>query len=236
MQKAADLMTKCEHGCDGSGWILKVSTNTAAPCKCQSIERSQRMLDKCGISEAFRKMTFNNYKPKNDIQKNALRRAGDYADKFDTYRKDRNNSIAFLEQVGAGKTHLGIAIANELMAKGINIVYMPFKEATTYLKQVKTDEFKYQIEIHKYKDAEVLILDDLFKLSERNDKTSEADIDLMYEIINYRYMNAKPMIVSSEKSVDELVEIDQATGSRIVEMCRGRIIIFKGIELNDRLI
>ncbi|MGF9979306.1 hypothetical protein [Viridibacillus arvi] len=43
----------------------------------------------------------------------------------------------------------------------------------------------------------------------------------MYEIINHRYLNYKPMLISSELGFGELVTINEALGSRIFEMCEG---------------
>ena len=48
-------------------------------------------------------------------------------------------------------------------------------------------------------------------------------------------MNNKPMVISTEKLPDELLNFDEAVGSRILEMCRGNIILFDGKELNYRL-
>lgn len=44
------------------------------------------------------------------------------------------------------------------------------------------------------------------------------------------------MIISTEKSVQDILEFDEAVGSRIVEMCQNNIITFpRGIENNYRL-
>jgi DNA replication protein DnaC len=181
------------------------------------------------------KMTFDNYKPKNKSQELAKKKSITYAKDFQKIRGERQNSIMFCGQVGAGKTHLSIAICNELMNQHIGILYMAYKEAINYLKQIKMDEESYQKEISSYKNAPVLMIDDLFKLSERKGQVNEADVDIVYEIINARYIKNMPIIVSTEYSPDKLIETDQATGSRIIEMCKGRIIEFEGIELNDRL-
>lgn len=36
----------------------------------------------------------------------------------------------------------------------------------------------------------------------------------MFEIVNFRYFNNVPVIVSCEKEVQELLDIDEAVGSR----------------------
>lgn len=154
----------------------------------------------------------------------------DYVKNFEEIEKQRNNSIGFLGNCGAGKTHLSIAIANNLMTKNIAVLYMPYREAITKIKQAITDEEEYNNEISKYKKAKVLLIDDFAK-----GKITESDINIMFEIINYRYLNAKPIILSSELIQNRLLDFDEAVGSRIIEMCKGRIAEVEGIENNYRL-
>jgi DNA replication protein DnaC len=216
--------------CKDTEWIINTETNSAKPCKCQEAKRYKRILENCGISEAFLKKNFSNYTPKNAAQREAKETAQAYAKNFETIRNERNNSIAFLKQVGSGKTHLSIAICNTLMEQGTGVRYMQYREVITRLKQNMTDEAYYQNEMHKYKECPVLLIDDLYK-----GKTTESDINLVYEIINHRYLKGMPIILSCEYDMDKLLEFDEAIGSRIAEMCKGRIIEFIGIELNDRL-
>ena len=146
------------------------------------------------------------------------------------------NSIAFLGRVGAGKTHLCIAIANELMGRNIGVLYMQYREALTLLKQniVRSrddEEGIYQTEVNKFKTAPVLYIDDLYK-----GKITDSDKNIMFEIINYRYLNGLPIMVSSEYDMDKILDFDEGVGSRIVSMCEGFIVEFKGMELNYRLV
>jgi DNA replication protein DnaC len=60
-------------------------------------------------------------------------------------------------------------------------------------------------------------------------------MNYIYEIVNHRYLNCLPVIVSSEFGVDTLLDYDEAVGSRVIEMCKGRIIELKGANLNYRL-
>ncbi|EPZ58923.1 putative aAA ATPase [[Clostridium] sordellii ATCC 9714] len=44
-----------------------------------------------------------------------------------------------------------------------------------------------------------------------------------------------PMIVSCEKGVDELLDIDEAIGSRLIEMSKDYLVEMKGRKLNFRV-
>jgi DNA replication protein DnaC len=45
-------------------------------------------------------------------------------------------------------------------------------------------------------------------------------VSIAFEIVNYRYNNHLPTIVSTEKTPEELLVIDEATASRIIERAK----------------
>lgn len=216
--------------CKDTEWILDPATNTARLCKCREAKIYKKILENSGISEAFRRKNFENFKANNPLTAQAKKMAINYVKDFSKIRNQKSNSIAFLGQVGAGKTHLSIAIANELMKQNIGVLYMQYREAIIHLKQNIMDEFYYQKEISKYKTAAVLLIDDLYK-----GKITDSDLNIMFEIINYRALKQLPIIVSSEYTADKLLDFDEAIGSRIIEMCKGHIAEFIGPELNYRI-
>lgn len=133
-------------------------------------------------------------------------------------------------QVGSGKTHLSLAISNDLMDSGVGVLYMPYRDVIISLKQNIMDEEYYRKAVDRYKNARVLLIDDLFKGG-----ISKSDINIVFEIVNFRYFNNLPMIVSTEKTFGELVEIDEAIASRIIEMSKDYLVSVKGKRLNYRI-
>jgi DNA replication protein DnaC len=105
------------------------------------------------------------------------------------------------------------------MNNNIKVVYMPYRDIVTKIKQNILDEDYYRKTIFKYQTCEVLLLDDLFK-----GKSSMTDINIIFEIINYRYLNYLPIIVSTEFSVEKLLSFDEGIASRIYEMCKEYIV------------
>ena len=91
----------------------------------------------------------------------------------------------------------------------------------TYIKQNILDCEVYNKYLNRYKNARVLLIDDLFK-----GNITPSDINIIFEIINYRYFNNKPIIVSTEK---------YKSGSRILEMCDKFNIEVRGKGLNYRI-
>ena len=50
---------------------------------------------------------------------------------------------------------------------------------------------------------------------------NDADKRIIFEIINYRYFKGSPIIISSECSMKQIIELDEIIGTRILEMCKG---------------
>jgi DNA replication protein DnaC len=81
----------------------------------------------------------------------------------------------------------------------------------------------------KFKKAQLLMIDDLFY-----GRISTADLNPMYELINYRYLNHLPMIISTEKTMEQLFSYDEALASRIYERTNSHRIEIIGAEFNYR--
>ena len=159
---------------------------TAKECECRSLRIAEEKLKASGVSEEFRKKTFDNFNYERSIEvMEAFMKAKSYSKNFEKIRVTRKNSVMFIGQVGSGKTHLAIAISNILLDKGIGVIYMPYRDSITNLKQSITDSENFQREISKYKNAQVLLIDDLFKGA-----ITKSDINIMYEIVNYRYFKS----------------------------------------------
>ena len=73
--------------------------------------------------------------------------------------------------------------------------------------------------------------DDFFK----NENITSADLRIANEIINFRCVANKRTILSSERLVKDLIEIDQAIIGRIVEMAEEYLTEVRGSEKNYRL-
>lgn len=230
-------MKKIEYVCNKNcydGWIPVRDENgheRMTECECRAIQAAIRHMRNSGIAEEFQNLSFENYATYDNKQvSEAKEMAMKYVERFEEHHTERQNSIMFMGQVGAGKTHLGIAICAELINKGVPVIYMPYRNAVTGLKQHMIDEDFYNREIEKYSKAAVLYIDDFLK-----GKLSETDVNIMYEIINYRYMNNLPMIISTEKSLEGLLKFDEAVGSRLIEMSRNFVVTFRGSNLNYRI-
>ena len=103
--------------------------------------------------------------------------------------------------------------------RGRENAYMIWTEEATKLKALKTDDENYAREINQWKTAEVLYIDDFLK-TRNGALPTDGDINLAFEIINARYNNrALRTIFSGERGLNEIMELDEAMGSRISPRC-----------------
>lgn len=221
--------------CNDTGFVVSVDENGcefASRCDCYEMRRTRELLLLSGISEEFCGKSFDNFDTGNMQQlDNAKSKAWQYASDFTRFECEKRNSILLAGQVGAGKTHLGMAICNKLLnERMVGVVYMSYRNSITEIKQTILDKENYNAAIWRFCNARLLYIDDLLK-----GRTTEADLNILYELVNYRYMHNKPMVISTEKTPEALIGFDEAIGSRILEMCRGNIVILRGQELNYRL-
>lgn len=208
-------------------------------CKCFERDRIKRLWDKAGLNPEQKARTIDTFQEWNRTSKMAKRVAVEYIKDFESIKDTRVNSIAFIGQVGSGKTHLSISIALNLLERGIGTVYMPYRDEIMRLKQNSMDEAAYQRQISVFKRAKVLLIDDLFKGDfnkfQGRETANESSMRIMFEIINHRYLNNLPIIVSSEYSADKLLDADEGIGSRIIEMTKNYLVEIEGRENNYRL-
>lgn len=217
--------------CEDRGYIFKIQDGyeVAVACSCLEKRQSIEKMERSGLSEVFRQKTINSFKADKEWQIKAKNDVMRYVDDF--LKKETNASLILCGNPGSGKTHLGIGTMLELINNNVGCVYKEYISMLTNLKQVINEEEEFIRELEKYINPRVLFLDDFLK-----GQPTEADRKYIYKIINTRYLKGKPMIISTEKSIKEILMFDEAVGSRIAEMSQGNIITFpRGIENNYRL-
>jgi DNA replication protein DnaC len=187
------------------------------PCTCRDARRAARRIEQSGLGDLLGRYTFEAFQTIDPWQKSAKELAENYA-------RDKSGWMVACGSVGAGKTHLCTAVCGKLLADGVAVRYMLWRDDAPRLKAAVTDGEEYERLIKPLKAAPALYIDDLFKGA-----VSQADVNLAFELLNSRYNDAKKLtIISTEKSLEELLDIDEAIGSRIYERSRNCRIILRG--------
>lgn len=200
------------------------------PCECSIKEKVNRIWKASGINTEDLNKSFGNFEEWNKSSIHMKNKAIDYYKSFNKIRKTRRNSIMLCGNPGSGKTHIALALANNFLKKNLKVIYMPYRDVITGIKQNFLDKEYYKKMLSKYQTCDILLIDDLYK-----GKVNETDVNIMFELINYRYLNYLPLIISTEFTVDMLLSFDEAIGSRIYEMSKDFLIEIEGTENNYRL-
>jgi DNA replication protein DnaC len=101
-------------------------------------------------------------------------------------------SLILAGKAGTGKTHLAIAIAIETMRRGRQALFRNVPELLDELRERARNYDDFYHTMRKYKDVPCLVLDDLGK-----EKTTQAGLDYLYQIIDARYRNGRQTIVTT---------------------------------------
>ena len=118
---------------------------------------------------------------------------------------------------GLGKTHLSLAIANEVLNKGYYAVYV---SAPTILSRLENSHFDYNSNEEEHlmqtlTDCDLLIIDDLG--TEFQTPYSKTTI---YNLFNNRILKRKPVIINTNLSIREIQDAySQRFVSRIIGEC-----------------
>lgn len=189
-------------------------------CDCMKIRRCVWEMEKSGLKNIIRELTFETFIPTEDWQNTMKSTAAAYGEKPQGW-------LLLAGQSGCGKTHLCTAVCRQRLLAGDEVRYMPWRDKLAEIKACSLDsEYRTRL-IDGYKNAQILYIDDLYKTGKNEKGVCEprsSDINLAFEIINHRYINHLTTIVSTERTPQELVEIDEATGSRILEMAGSNVL------------
>lgn len=181
------------------------------PCECEKKRTIIKNLKKSGLG-AIDKHTFENYEAPEKWQQDILLTAKQFVS------MPLGGWFFIGGQVGAGKTHIGKAISYEYHKQGVYVQYLEWNKDIPRLNAlVNTPE--YEMEFEKFIDPPVLYIDDFLKSS--NGIPQPGAIKRASELIYSRYNQADTtVIISSEFVIDDIVRLDEGTGSRIVEMAK----------------
>lgn len=210
--------------CLNRGYSIVVNSQgnrVAKDCSCMKQRRTLKNLEKSGLAKVLNIYTFDTWQVKEQWQLHFLTVAKDFSERPKGW-------FCVTGRPGTGKTHLCTAICGELLQKGMEVRYLLWRDYSTQAKAVVNDQDAYLELMEPYKRVKVLYLDDLFKTGKGQDPTT-ADCNLAFELLNARYADPdKLTIISSERTMGNLLDIDEAIGSRIYERSKDHYVDTSG--------
>lgn len=188
--------------------VFSEDGRSASYCACRPVRKALAQLRAQGLDQSARAMTFDSFIAAEPWQQQMLSAALAYA-------AQKSPGWLFLGgQSGCGKTHLGTAASVALALAGREFVYMPWTREVMRLKALSIDERR-DAQMDRFISAPVLYIDDLFK-----SPPTEADKHIAFEILSARYArDDRPTVISSERMLSDLFDVDEALAGRIAERC-----------------
>ena len=163
-------------------------------------QRVEKLLGQSGIKKRFRQRTFPNFHTDTPGRKKNYGIAKEYADNW-AYHQAKGDGLYIEGTNGTGKTHLAAAIALQLIHEGVPVIC---KTSSDLLLDIKKsfdgDGIRESGVLDIYKRVDLLIIDDLGK-----EQCSDWSMSTLYSILNDRYEDMKPTIVTTNYNADALV-------------------------------
>lgn len=199
--------------CKNRGYFAQVDDEgreTLRECSCMAARRSLDRIKRSGLADLLTRYTLETWEVRDPWQEKALNMVRDFA-------KAPEGWFLASGRPGTGKSHLCTALCGLLLNGGMDVRYMLWRDESMRAKAAVTDAEEYARIVAPLKAACVLYIDDLFKTG-RGQTPSPADVSLAFELLNARYNDGQKItIISTEYSVEALLDIDEAVGSRIYE-------------------
>ena len=196
-------------------------------CPCQLAKEAKARMENSGLKDALELQTFDSFITKSEMQKAIKSLAERYlTDLFNESDNPRRPWLYIGGSPGSGKTHICTAVCGELLKRNVSVRYMQWLDVARRLKAFVNDE-SFDDEVEKYINVSVLYIDDLLKQKYvQNPVFTEADIKIAFTILNGRYLQNKPTIITSEWDLmDQLMPADEGVFSRVYERSKKHVIM-----------
>ncbi len=186
----------------------------------KEFERMQRLnilKSLCFEDHALYSWTFDKDNGKNPI----MWVARDYVDKWSD-ALSANTGLVLWGDVGTGKTFFAACIANALVEQNVSVKMTNF---STILNDLFTESDKNKY-LDRLNDHSLLIIDDL-----GIERGTEYALEQVYNVIDTRYKSGKPLIVTTNLTLDELKAPADIPHKRIYDRVLGMCVpvMFNGM-------
>lgn len=180
--------------------------------------RFEMLIRNAHLSKRFISCNFSTYIV-NEVNKSAFQACKSYAESYP------NDSGLFLYgPPGTGKTHLAVSVLQEILKKRHKGLFFTVPDLFDEIRQSFVPGNEENNILEKVKNAEFLVLDDLGA-----EKSTEFVIEKLYQIINSRYNDVLPTVITSNKTITEIAElIGTRAASRLRQMSYG--VQFSGMD------
>jgi DNA replication protein DnaC len=221
--------------CEDTGWIRHEEGNytSVEKCSCLIAKESILRIKHSGLSHILDSWTLESFQEKTDWQIRMKETAVRYIKAIEEGLKPW---LFVGGAVGSGKSHICTAVCGELLKKHA-VRYFQWQTDARRLKGIANDPEAYDEQLYRFLNVEILYIDDLLKTKNTGTlNPTDADVKVAFELLNGRYAGNKPVIITSEWLLSELVDADEGTFSRVYEKAKGfRVEVKREAGRNQRM-
>lgn len=224
--------------CDDIGWIRHVDGEytSAEKCSCLVAKEAEMRIRNSGLAYALDNWKMDTFRTDEPWQQKMKATAERYIEAINAGEKPW---FFIGGAVGSGKSHLATAMCGELLKIRHPVRYFQWLTDARRLKSYANDAEEYDSLLDRYLNVSILYIDDLFKSrhgKEMDLNPTDADIRLAFELLNGRYASNKPVVITSEWLLSELMSTDEAVFSRVHQKTKGfRLEVKRGEGRNFRM-
>jgi len=179
--------------------------------------RVESLVEKSGLSKRLKSYTFSNFKPYVSPEAaRAVERVEEYLGSWEE-NKEEGKGLYLCGGVGTGKTHLAVAVLNEVVRKKrVPSLFVTVPELLDNLREAYNKPGRDLDEwMDAVQNADFLVLDDL-----GSERVTEWVRERIFVIVNHRYREQLPTVFTSNVGPKDLAEqLGERTASRIIAMC-----------------
>ena len=180
-------------------------------CDCMKNMLKQELYDEVNKVSRLSKCTFESfslkYYPNYSVEGsgvNARERVGEILDYCKKYAREftpNSKGLLFTGATGLGKTHLALAIANEVINKGYTVVYT---SAHNMISQVERSKFEHEMldEESRFTECDLLILDDLGA-----EHVTNFSKTVLYNVLDTRMIKSLPIIITTNLEISSIEKV-----------------------------
>ena len=216
----------CPFGlCDGSGFVIDETSNTAADCRCRPARVAKvRARSLAGrIPNKYRGVSFDR-SPVPEIARVAPEQVQSikrYVRNIDS-NLDSGRGLWLVGDVGTGKTTLAMLASKAALDAGRSVVIHSLPRLLNLIRGAIESEDGMLDFLDRLTAVDLLHIDDLGV-----EHTTDWVLEQLYSIINTRYEDERAMIVTTNLMPDKLIEqIGERTVSRLVGICGDPLHLF----------
>ena len=231
-KKAESPDTMCDvyaYSCQEAMQLAAASAYRGFSCRCidksredqEKIEAKKVLLaalNRFGaLPEGLKEMTFSAYRANPDWRRHEVESALHAKETCIAYAQNPIASpfLTIFGDVGAGKTHLAMAIAQETVLLPL---WANSPDMLTYLKSTfdRDSTVSFHQEFERIRTAALLVIDDLSA-----ERQSAFDVEQMYRIINHRHVHRLPTVITTNEDV---LKMQGRIGSRMRDPHTGQVV------------